>query len=215
MIFFIKRFFLFLVFLLLFCLNCRETNNYQDSVKIYYPSGELKREMIIRDSLLHGTTIEYYKSGQIKLILELFENIPINNQFYYSENGKLIGYNFHDLRGELRYQVHWDSLNGKYIQDGKSLYLQGKFNRHYHVGDTISLIPAVANPFKSNYKLSFILDEEEKVTKNIESDNENSPLFLYIIEEDTNHIKIKSTIFDNNNVVFKADSVLLKIVGNK
>jgi hypothetical protein len=194
--------------------KCKQPNNDSLVLKRYFSTGELEHEISMKDSLLHGVSTTYYRSGEIKYEKEFYHDIAVNNHYYYSTGGKLLAYDFYDVRGELRYQVLWDSLVDSYSQDGKSLYIQGEFKKSYETGDTIILIPAIANPFKSFYNVDFIL-EEQRISKSYESSNSNSPLLFYTIKEGDNLIKVKSTIFDEENNRFRSDSVSLIFNGGQ
>lgn len=193
--------------------NCQQANNKKISTQSFYSTGEIEHDISMKDSMLHGISTTYYRDGSTKYVKEFYNDIPIDGHYYYSADGNLRGYNFYNIRGELRYQVLWDSLKGAYSQDGKSLYLQGEFKQTYKIGDSISLIPIVANPFKSRYIVNFTLVENE-ITSSYEDDDESSPLLIYPIKEGVNIIQIKSTIFDEKNNDFKSDSISLEIVGN-
>lgn len=203
-----------ILFLILFISlsGCQEKSKEDSSEKHYYPTGELEHDISIKDSLLHGLSVTYYKSGKKKYEKHFFEDIPIDHHYYYSEEGKLLAYNFYDVRGHLRYQLFSDTITKNYSQDGKSLYIQGEFKESYNKGDSVSLIPIVANPFKSSYSI-ILLTEDERLKKSYDFTDQNSPLFLYTIKQGSNPIKIIGEVNDIEGQVFKRDTVNLNLIG--
>lgn len=189
--------------------SCQESQNVESTIKDYYSSGELRHEITLKDSLLHGSSMTYYKSGAIMHEKEFHEEIPIDHHYHYLENGNLLAYEFFDIRGNLRYQVHKDTFMEGYSQEGKSIYIQGKFKDEYIEGDSISLIPIIANPFKSKYRIT-LLYENETIDRSYNFGTSTPPLFLYWIKRGINPVKITSEILDNENKVFKRDTIALE-----
>jgi hypothetical protein len=193
--------------------GCQENSKGYSSEKHYYPTGELEHEIFLKDSLLHGLSTTYYKNGKIKYERCFFEDVPIDHHYYYSEEGELLVYKFYDVRGNLRYQLLSDTTTAEgYSQDGKSLYIQGDFKANYSIGDSVSLIPIVANPFKKRYSVIF-LTEKEKIKKSYAFTDSISPLFLYTIKRGSNPIKVIGEVNDNKGRLFKRDTVLLDLKG--
>ena len=171
----------FFICLVIVLQGSQERPKSDKSVKRYYSTGELEHEIYMKDFLLHGVSTTYYKSGNIKYEKNFHDNIPIDHHYYYSENGSLLAYNFYDVRGNVRYQVFKDTLNEGYADEGKSLYIEGKFKDHYAEGDSVALIPVVANPFKKKYKVMLQYDKQ-KTDKTYDFGNKKTPLFLYGIK---------------------------------
>lgn len=207
-----KTVIIFLIGFVVILQSCQEKQKDDSPIKRYYSTGELEHEVSMKDSVLHGLSTTYYKSGSKKYEKYFYEDIPIDHHYYYSENGDLVAYNFYDVRGNVRYQVFKDTLNEVYLGEGKSLYIQGEFKENYAEGDSVSLIPIVANPFKSKYKVA-LLYEEEKSDKTYKFGNGNSPLFLYVIKHGNNPISIISEIIDKDDKVFRRDTISLDLIG--
>jgi len=206
-----KAVIIFLIGFVVIFQSCQEKQKDDSLIKRYYSTGELEHEVSMKDSVLHGLSTTFYKSGRKKYEKYFHEDIPIDHHYYYSENGDLVAYNFYDVRGNVRYQVFKDTLNEVYSEEGKSLYIQGEFKDNYVEGDSVSLIPIVANPFKSKYKVALLFGEERR-DKAYKFENGNSPLFLYVIKQGNNPISIISEIIDKNNKVFRRDTISLDLI---
>lgn len=213
-LFYRKWLILFLIGLITVLQGCQEIAKSEESTKLYYSTGELKLELSIKDTFLHGLSTKYYKNGNINTQKEFYKDIPINHHYFYSEKGELLQYRFFDLRGHLRYQLFSDTITKFYAQEGKSLYIQGNFNENYYEGDSVSLIPIVANPFKSSYNI-IILTKDRRLKKSYDFTSQNSPLFLYEIREGSNPIKIIGEVKGIDGSVFKRDTVDLMLIGEK
>lgn len=203
----------FLIGLVVILQGCQKKPKSDELIKRYYSTGELEHEISMKDSLLHGLSTTYYKSGNIKYEKYFHDDIPIDHHYYYSENGSLLAYNFYDVRGNVRYQVFKDTLNEGYTEEGKSLYIQGEFNDHYAEGDSVALIPVVANPFKTKYKV-MLLCGKQKIDKTYEFGSKKTPLFLYEIQQGNNPISIVSEVASNgSNSIFCRDTISIDLMG--
>ncbi len=216
-----KYFFLLIRFIIFLCLtvviSCQQEKNNNESfvevIKIYYNTGELKYEISMKDSLLHGRSTVFYKNGVIKNIKDYHDDVPINDHYHYSLDGKLITYYLFNLRGEVRYKLYWDSTKKSYIQEGKGLYVKGNFKGNYATNDTIKLIPIIANPFKLSYNVIFILEDQE-IRRTYKSSDPRAPLLIYSIKDGSNLIKVKSEIFEGENSMLRTDSISINLMGS-
>ena len=201
---------LVIVLLIFLQQSCQENNNDKSLNRQYFPSGELQHVVSMKDSMLHGVSTTYYICGKKKYEKEFFEDIPVNHHYYYSESGNLLGYNFFDVKGELKYQYFLDTLTNYYIQDGKPFYVQRKFHENYSIGDSVCLIPVIANPFKSEYTVDLFF-QEDRISKTYIYGETKSPLFLYFIKEGNNSLMIVGEMFDENSELFRRDTVTIDL----
>jgi len=202
-------------FLIVFFINsCRDANPVVQQHRTYFPTGELQHELTMVDSLLHGSFTSYYKNGKVEYEKNFDMDSPIGDHYYYSRSGKLLEYELYDLNGELRYQLVWDSLKDSYEEEGKPLYVQGTFQEEYKVGDTISILPIVANPHKSAYIVG-LLSRRDSMYKTYPYVSPNSPLFLHLVDEKGDQLSVVSAITGTHNGVLRRDTSSFSIFPNR
>lgn len=202
--------FILLILIFLSCKDRAESIETNNGILQYYSTGELKHAISIRDSLLDGPSLTYYKSGELKYEKNYVNNIQVGHQYYYSKEGKLQAYNFYDSRGNAKYQVFTDTLNVQYKDEGKLLYIKGEFKETYKVNDTITLIPSIANPFKSKYIIT-CFHRNKIIKKEYDYGEKTSPLFQLILEEGNNELKFKGEIYESNNLSYSEDSLIFNM----
>jgi hypothetical protein len=195
--------------IILFTTGCRNTNFQDDVIRTYYPSGELQNELSMKDSLLHGLFVSYYKNGNVEYDKEFDEDSPVGNHYYYDQSGKLLEYGFYDNNSDLRYRLLWNPKQEKYQDEGQPLHVQRTFKDVYHVNDTLLVAPMLANPFKSPYIVG-ILSNGESSYKSYQYDSPKVPLFENIIKE-SGPVTIVSVTSREHGNLFRRDTVTFNI----
>lgn len=205
--------FIVLEFSFSMCAN-RDADKNPNLGKKYYPNGKLKSVVSYKDSLLDGKAVYYYPNGNIKSQATYTLGVQVNEEFGYYKSGNLEHYLFFDVRGNLRYKIYFDVEGNKVEEKGKPIYLQviGNKQKNY-LGDTITIVPMVGNPYKGGYQIEIYettYDKKRSLIAEFEFSG-GTPLYEHIADAiGDNSLTFLSKIVKDNKVV-RVDSAKVKL----
>jgi hypothetical protein len=132
------------------------TNEKSDTIKEYYEAKTLKHIIPLKNGKRNGLCKWYYPSGTIKTIANYTNGIETGETIYYNPEGRIENYNFFDLKGNLRFDLTYDSLGKIINREGKSLYLIKDFANNESSNIKRIVIKAfVATPPNTEITLEF------------------------------------------------------------
>ncbi|WP_282051440.1 toxin-antitoxin system YwqK family antitoxin [Maribacter aquivivus] len=174
---------------ILIFISCRNETHF--TKKIYYKSGELLSEIPYRtsDSLKDGTYKEYYKNGNIKQIIYLKNNLPVDSAMMYYETGEL---KFKEIRkidsifGNHYYKTGSVSIKSNFLNTNPPIEIgwTSIYRENGQIKDSLEYLNVNGNAHL-NQRLNF--------------DNEN-----HIVNDSSHYFNFKISKIDNqNNYQFK------------
>jgi len=173
----------FIIPLFLICL-CVESLAQKDTVKTYYPSGNLESVLVYEKNVRQGESIFYWENGSIKekrnysndkveSMISVFHQNGRVKENYFIEDGKRIGPTvYYDTAGVIIDQTYFEEG----MREGQEYVLVGKFrkedydklvakwkeqqNKKNNDGDELLLPPAEETPIKLNEDSIYFADAE-------------------------------------------------------
>ena len=120
-------------------------NDKVDSLRSYYPSGELESMVLSKNGIKNGFSFYYYKNGGIEYIAHYKNGYPTDSSMSYHSNGRLGNVVYYDSLGNHtgRYKIWYDNGNLRQliepqeigIEDWQYYYKSGQLRKHYFYKD--------------------------------------------------------------------------------
>lgn len=182
--------------LLILMISCSDTSQKKDELELQNKDGIVNT---------------FFDDGQLESQFLYDKNLKVGDGYIYNPNGSLNEFHFYDLRENLRYKLLLDQDEKILEEEGKPFYTQvvGD-NKVNYVGDTISIVPMVGNPFKEGYRVKFYnLSKSDKPSHIYDSSNKTPLLNFSPKESGKNDILLIAEIIRNKEV-FRRDSIILE-----